>query len=241
MKPFTFDYYKVLLESFIENKYEFIFFDEINKIKDPKRKIVLLRHDIDFDPTKALELSMIENIYGIHSTFFFMLNSNFYNIHNIKILDAINKIIENGHKIGVHFDEASYKESIGSKSLVKFIRKEINYFEELLKIKIKIISFHRPASSILLNEINIPIKHTYEKFYTKDIKYLSDSRKEMPEGDIIKLINNSAHSKIQLLIHPIWWNETYSSPTKDYMRFIEKKNMELKSEISDNSNIYNYK
>ena len=187
MKPFTFDYYRILLESFLKNGYEFVFFDEINKIKDSKKKIVLLRHDIDFDPSKALELSTIENFYGIHSTYFFMLNSNFYNIHNIKTLDVINKLIENGNKIGVHFDEASYKENVRSKSLVNFIKKEIEYFEEMLKTEVKIISFHRPASNILLNEIKIPIKHTYEKFYTKDVKYLSDSRKEMPEGDIIKL------------------------------------------------------
>ena len=240
MKPFTIDYYKILLQSFLDNGYEFIFFDEIDKIKNAESKIVLLRHDIDFDPSKALELSSIENHFGINSTYFFMLNSNFYNIHNIKTLDTINELINNGHRIGVHFDEASYKESVKSKSLSKFIIKEINFFEELLKTKTKIISFHRPASNILLNEINIPIKHTYEEFYTKDIKYLSDSRKEMPEGDFIEMINGSSFNKIQLLIHPIWWNKKYCSPEKDYMRFIKKKNIEIRLEISDNSNIYDY-
>ena len=82
MKPFTFDYYKILLRSFLNNGYEFVFFDEIDKIKNPESKIVLLRHDIDFDPSKSLELSSLENDLGINSTYFFMLNSNFYNIHN---------------------------------------------------------------------------------------------------------------------------------------------------------------
>ena len=61
----------------------------------------------------------------------------------------------------------------------------------------------------------------------------------MPEGDFLKIINSSSFSKIQLLIHPIWWNNKYCSPEEDYMRFIKKKNIELKLEISDNSNIYN--
>ena len=62
----------------------------------------------------------------------------------------------------------------------------------------------------------------------------------MPEGDIIKLIKKSNFKKIQLLIHPIWWNKKYNLPKEDYLKFIDKKNIELKSEISDNSNIYNF-
>jgi peptidoglycan/xylan/chitin deacetylase (PgdA/CDA1 family) len=239
MDKFTIKYYEKMLESFKQNNYKFIFFDDIKSIKNPNKKIVLLRHDIDFNPYKVKEICEIEKKHNVKSTYFFLLNSKFYNLHNIQIYNIIKQIVNEGNEIGVHFDESSYTYS-NNKEISRFITKEIKFFEGLFRKKIKIISFHRPTNNVLLNKINIPIAHTYQEIYAKQIKYLSDSKKQMPEGDFIEIINSGKYKKIQLLIHPFWWNETYTDTKEDYEKYIKFKNREIRKAISDNSKIFNY-
>ena len=241
MKAFTYEYYRNLLDELKTQEYEFIFFDDLISVEDPNKKVVLLRHDIDFDPEKALKLAEIEKENNVSSTFFFLLNSVFYNVHSVKILSIINKIIAYGHSIGVHFDTSSYEFIDKSFNLQKFIKKEIDSFEKLFKYKISTISFHRPTTNILLNNISIPFRHTYEEIYTKKVKYLSDSKKQMSEGDILQIIRNSKYKKMQLLIHPIWWSEKSVSSDSDYNLFVKRKIIELEQAIVDNSKIYKLK
>jgi hypothetical protein len=228
-----------MLKTIKDNNYKFIFFNDLKSINDPNLKIVLLRHDIDFDPFKAQKMCNLETKYNVFSTYFFLLNSDFYNIHNIRVYQLIKYILKNGNDLGVHFNESNYRYN-HNKELSNFINKEIKFFEELFEKKIKIISFHRPTNNVLLNKIDIPIEHTYNKLYAKNIKYLSDSKKNMREGDFIDIINSNKYKKIQLLIHPFWWGLENNDPLSDYKNFIDKKIYELKKEISNNSLIYNF-
>jgi hypothetical protein len=60
------------------------------------------------------------------------------------------------------------------------------------------------------------------------------------EGDLIELITSGKYAKIQLLIHPLWWNETSTAAAEDYNQYISFKNKQLKMEIANNSKIYHY-
>lgn len=239
MERFTFDYYEKLLETLKDNDYDFVFFDDSEKIKKKGKKIVLLRHDIDFDVNQAEKISEIEKKHDIKSTYFFLLNSKSYNIHNSETYEIIKKILNEGHEIGIHFDEASYDYSTNSE-LKNFVEKEIGFFESLFNKEIKIISFHRPTDNILLDKIDIPIAHTYEDRYAKDVKYLSDSKKQFREGNLIDIINSNKYDKLQILLHPIWWNKENRVAQKDYESFIDQKIVELKKEIDKNSSIFQY-
>ena len=239
MDQFTYEYYEELLKALIDNDYQFIFFNDFEEINEKDKKIILLRHDVDFDPFKAKNICKIEKKYNVQSTYFFMLNSKFYNIHNIEIYNILKEIIEEKNHVGIHFDEASYTYS-NSDELTNFIKKEIGFFEELLNQKIKIISFHRPTDNVLLNKIKIPIFHTYQEIYAKKTKYLSDSKKMMKEGDFIDIINSGKYDKIQILIHPFWWNNKRTDPQSDYNEYVKMKTYELKKEISNNSKIYRF-
>ena len=73
-----------------------------------------------------------------------------------------------------------------------------------------------------------------------EIKYLSDSKKLMHEGDFIDIINSGKYPKIQLLIHPFWWNDTYTETKQDYESYIKFKDCEIKKAISDNSKIFDF-
>ncbi len=220
------------------NNYNFIFFDEIDQYK--KSKFVLLRHDVDFDLDKAVRMAKFEHELGVKSTFFFLLNSDFYNIHHYNNAEKILSILELGNKISIHFDVGNYPKAKGQKILAH-LSKEISFFQDLFKTKINIISFHRPDTNVLMEKIKINIDHTYMAKYSKKIKYLSDSMKKMPEGDLIDLISKKNYNKIQLLIHPFWWNNRNTNPQSDYENFIEYKLQSIKDEISNNSKIYKKK
>ncbi len=59
-----------------------------DKLYSSGKRYLILRHDVDFSVDRALELAKIENNYGISSTYFFLLHSDFYNIFE---KDSFNK------------------------------------------------------------------------------------------------------------------------------------------------------
>jgi len=232
---FTYNYYRDLLTTLKTNNYNFIFFEEINKYQNSK--YILLRHDVDFDIDKSIKIANIENEFGVKSTYFFLLNSDFYNIHHINNTKKILSILSMGNRISIHFDIGNYPNS-DNKILLKHISKEISFFKDLFDVDINIISFHRPDKNVLTEKINLNIDHTYMSKYSKLIKYLSDSMKQMPEGDFIEIISLKAYNQIQLLIHPIWWNDNVTSAQCDYKNFINNKINNIRYEISRNSSIF---
>ena len=102
---FNLEGYTALLKFIKKSKLKFSFFsDNLNS----GRKIIL-RHDIDFCPIRALHIAKLENKLSISSTYFFLINTEFYNLQfddNKKILI---EILSLGHQIGLHFD-ASFTE-----------------------------------------------------------------------------------------------------------------------------------
>lgn len=69
---FTFDWYDKLIETLAIERYTFADFDE-----DLGDGSVLLRHDVDWSPRKAVRLAEIEADHGATSTYFFLVSSPF--------------------------------------------------------------------------------------------------------------------------------------------------------------------
>ena len=97
--------------------------------------------------------------------------------------------------------------------------------ENNFDIKINAVSFHQPSQKIIDNEIKIKQINTYDKEFFKDIKYLSDSNMIFKEV-LIDIIKSQEFSKIQLLVHPIWWVADGETTEQKWINSI-KKNFEL--------------
>ena len=82
---FTYGAYKDMLIKLREQGYVFSDYSSWKEIK----KAVILRHDVDFDIPAAVRMAEIEHSMGISSTYFFLLSSDFYNIHSFKDLLTI--------------------------------------------------------------------------------------------------------------------------------------------------------
>ena len=164
-----------------------------------------MRHDVDFCPIRALQIAELEKKMKVKSTFFFLVNTSFYNIHSLENNKAILKILNLGHEIGLHFDASLFS---NNKSINYECKKEIRILEKVIRKKIYIVSFHRPAKSLLSYEKKIAnTEHTYMAKYFKKIDYCSDSQGIWKYNTPLSIIKKKSSNDftLHLLTHPIWW------------------------------------
>jgi len=190
---------------------------------------LLLRHDIDFSIEYAYQLARAENKLKICSTFFFMITSNLYNLlseHNQKL---VNEIADMGHKISIHYDPTAHE------GLEEFAY-EKNIFEKIFKVKVDIVSIHRPGSFLDNNNILISgISQTYQDIYYKKMKYISDSAGRNIFPPISEYLEGPRDLGLHLLIHPIWWIGTGNNPKEKLNDWSNKKFNFISSEIRKNT------
>ena len=201
-KKFNISNYKKLIDYIKEAKLNFKNFkDNLNKGKN-----IIMRHDIDFCPERALDLAIIEKKNLFQQLTFFLINTESYNLNAFSNQIILRKIISMGHEIGLHFDASFYS---AKDDLNHACKKEISILEKIISRKVNIISFHRPSKIMLnMNSKLAGCNHTYMKKFIQDIDYCSDSegrwRFNTPFEIIEKNKNNPVFT-LHLLTHPIWW------------------------------------
>ena len=193
---------------------------------------VLLRHDVDFSISMALNISKIEHSLKVKSTFFFLLSSNFYNLLSKVNVEKIHKIISLGHKVSLHWDPTVHENE-------KTFLTEKQTFEEILGVNVDIVSIHRPKKFLNNNNRDLfGTSHTYQNRFFRDMSYLSDSAGTPVQKKINNYLNNRNQFGLQLLLHPIWWEKKTENPTDTLNNWLLENTDFLKSEISLNCKTY---
>ena len=217
---FSMQSYRNLLTSALDVGYEFISFvkaQNLTKEKpDQNSGTCILRHDIDVNVNFALKMAQLEHDLGISSTYFFMFRSPFYNLSSRYSQDCVEKIIDLGHEIALHYDLGyDALKGYSSSRSIREINCQIAWMEELFFCDVASVSFHQPSQALLKDGINIsPKLNTYEKNLKSKYAYFSDSNRNI---SLLRRYKNKGNLKdkellsvrypedIQLLIHPIWW------------------------------------
>jgi hypothetical protein len=70
-------------------------------------RYIALRHDIDFAPAYALEMAEMEHAAGIASTYFVLVDGQFYNPLTSEVIRQLRRIRSLGHEMGLHFAVSS--------------------------------------------------------------------------------------------------------------------------------------
>src|SRR2546421_5641963 len=70
------------------------------------RRYIALRHDIDFAPSYSLEMAELEHEAGVRSTFFVLVDGQFYNPLQSEVIRQIRRIHSLGHEIGLRVSAA---------------------------------------------------------------------------------------------------------------------------------------
>jgi hypothetical protein len=144
------DYY-TLMEKLSEEKFTVLPLNEMRQHFDPGKVIVGLRHDMDFNVFRGLEMANIEKSYGIRSTYFVLPTAEYYGritntgvIRNTGMDSLYKRINKRGGEIGIHNDLLTVMISYGLDPLI-FNRKDLAFFT---KIGIKIYGTASHGSQI---------------------------------------------------------------------------------------------
>jgi hypothetical protein len=205
----SYGHYKETLNKYLADGYSFIRLDDYFE-KNFDGKSVLMRHDIDKCPNKALDLARIENELGIRSTYFVRVHSNYYNPFGYADYNFIRQIRDLGHDLSLHSEAFDFGR-IFKLDPMELFRKEIEIFITIFDVEVKYYAPHRTHNSSTFEDRvgfydqleRLGYKNVYEILNDKDWKYLSDSSGIWVEGCFCQHVNK--WQRLFLLVHPVWW------------------------------------
>ena len=225
---FTYDGYRQLIDLLKKKGYDFVGYENYQ----PYPRCVILRHDIDNSIEKAIRLAELEFELGVHSTYFLLLTSDFYNVASARSQKGIQRIINLKHDIGLHFDEKRYPNA--PTSIVSHIQKEVSLLESFIEYPVRSVSMHRPSPKTLSANYQIPgIVNSYSKLFFEEFKYLSDSRRRWREP-VMDIVAAATFPRLHILTHAIWYNEKEQSLSKTLWEFITSANGERYQQEKEN-------
>lgn len=217
---FTYQGYRKLIDDLRFHGYQFCGFDQNNPFPC---HTVIMRHDIDFSFEKACKLSEIEADAEIPSTWFVLLNTDFYNCCSQKNRDCMKYLLNNGGQIGLHFDESQYQAELQplrslskdeyQNKLVALAESEAEILRQIIQAPVNSISYHCPDHETLASDIKFPsMVNAYSQKFFKQFKYVSDSSMNWRE-DIDSIVAEERFPCLQILTHAFWYSERYKDMT----------------------------
>ncbi len=204
-------------------------YDYIGPLKDlktskKKDRFIVLRHDVDISLEHALKIAKLEYDSELHSTFFVLLHSPFYNTLTKKSVSIISAILSMGHEIGLHYDTDFLPKSL--KNARQQIKNEARILEDIIGQKIVSVTQHNPTTTTKLDSRLVGgFLDAMHNPLTKNAVYISDSVQNWRKGCMCNHVGKIP--KLQVLTHPIWWQEIPS----DLHVILENMKKDCKIEI----------
>lgn len=222
--------YKKLLNEIKDCGYQWKFFSDSPK----SRKNIYLRHDIDIDIDGAIKLGKVEEECGFRSTWFFMPNNELYNPLSRRGLSILRALVDQGHEVGLHIDPGGLA---SLDELTSYVESMFNFLSNELPIT-RVFSWHRPTSfGIEMNGQVERFVNAYDDQFFRNIRYFSDSnRREFATDEFYSAVRRK--ESMQLLTHPIWWNERELDPEKVKEQLGDSAMKQLNRALNDNITLY---
>jgi hypothetical protein len=175
---FDLEHYAEILEAGKAGGYRFAFFADA-----PERGDIYLRHDIDLSLDAALRMAELEAEHDVSATYLLMTKSVFYNLASSEGVDAISRLRELGHAVGLH---AVYPDV------------------ELDDRFDPVVSWHNPDPE----KMSVPIPgalNVYAEPYFDRPSYRSDSNQHWRSGCPHEELRGGGFPWLQILVHPEIW------------------------------------
>ena len=223
MRDFELEKYGKLCETIVQENYKILTFKDYIS-EEPKDKFVILRHDVDSKPYRALRMARLENKLNIKSSYYFRYNKSVFDPKIIKEIDEL------GHEIGYHYEVLSKTKGDFPRALELFLE-ELSEFRKICEIK-TICMHGSPLSKYDNREMwkifdfkLYGIKGEAYLSAGKDLDYFSDtgwnwnSKHKLRDyisgnknnllidstDDLLDLVKNKSSGRIYLLAHPGNW------------------------------------
>jgi hypothetical protein len=185
------------------------------QIPDDEGSYLILRHDIDINPTAALKMAKAEHNLGIKATYFILLSSENYNSFDGRNIAIIKQISKLGHEIGLHYDINKYEAY--SKDYVSALKAELQALESIVGKPVRCISSHAPKNPygfIELKDLKNADDHELSDIYVHDSQRIWTIKS-------LQYLLNSPPKRVQLLIHPILWGKYTKRQTRLNLLFVD--------------------
>lgn len=216
--------YKELIKASVDQGYKIVpvieWYREFDSLQS--QKVIILRHDVDFDPKTAMALGYIENQLNCRSTYYFRWSTaDSLQVNYLKSL---------GHEIGLHYETlATYctKKNITDKNSVtievldkcrELLKEEIRLFESKYgdiysicshgTVRNRLIGL---SNSVLISkqrpaDFNIDIDANSPEI-TKPVSIMiSDSGNKWDPISYEEALQQN-NQIMYILIHPDWWGD----------------------------------
>ncbi|MCD6599819.1 MAG: hypothetical protein J7L19_04550 [Dehalococcoidia bacterium] len=230
---FTLDKYRSLCYAALNSQYSFLTVGAYLTTRKLIEKCIILRHDVDRKPQRALRMARVEREFGIKSTYYFRFNRKVFRT------DLIKEIASMGHEIGYHYETLDKAKGDYARAIQIFGRE----LEEFRKIAdVKTICMHGNPLTKWDNR-DLWTKYDFKEFGLigeaylsfRDVPYLSDTgrtwsdqhkiKDHLPQttsnhsksdgspmvtstDDIIELIKKEQLRHAYLLVHPERWSNS---------------------------------
>lgn len=220
---FTINNYRELLLLAAKN-YSFRFFNQPYEAKS-----ILLRHDLEFSVTIALQMAQIEAEMGIKATYFIQLHSEFYNTLEKANIMSIQEIKNLGHQIGLHFDSHFWGIETEDK-LEKYIEIDKNILQSYSDCKIRAFSFHNNTDFTLSCRKNqyCELLNVYSDYYRNNYAYNADSLGYWRYERLEDRLTEAKENAIQVLIHDGMWQDEVLPPRRRIYKVIDDHAAQMK-------------
>lgn len=216
---FTLKNYKNLIELGLKQCFEFISYTDTFQ---ERRKDILWRHDVEFEPDIALKMAEIEASLGVKTTYFFQIHSMYYNIFDPHYTDVFNKIHAMGHYVGLHFDSHYYGIE-NENQLSCFIKLDKDYMEKVLRVNIEAFSFHNttPFTQSCLENKYAGLINVYSSYFKEKYNYCSDSLGYWRFDVLDELLRDPSVEHLHVLVHDANWSDEVLSPRQRVSKAIQ--------------------
>ena len=138
LTDFTLYQYRHLLESLLQQGYQFLTFEQYCEQKSsPHRpiasspdspKYILLRHDVDLKAANSLATAQIEHELGIRATYYFRV------VPQSNQPDIIRAIAALDHEIGYHYEDMALMQGDTEKAYAHF-QQQLTYFRQFYPVR----------------------------------------------------------------------------------------------------------
>ena len=235
---YTHDSYREILGCALEHGWQFIPFSEA-KVPAAGKRRCLLRHDCDNDLEASLEMARIEASLGIKATYFVMLRSALYNLLSPVNHARVAGILEQGHWIGLHFDEFPHRNK-SAEDLRNLVNTEREFLEAEFGRRVDVVSFHQPSQRVLDQQVTIDCINTYDRSLFRSIRYQSDSNlRLLQDGSPTALFADPDLDTLQLLIHPEWWTRADVPLEEKWQGMLARAADDSEQSLWDREDAYN--
>lgn len=188
-------------------------------LNDQPDRYVVLRHDVDFTIERAYRLAKIEHDEGVQSSYFIMVDSEFYNAFSPRHTALLREMAAMGHHVGLHYQSPEGEH--GDEAILNDIQYKLQLLSGITGRPADRFSYHRPSRADLTRALDADIVNAYAPaFFTYyageapagplNVKYISDS---MGQWNFTQPFTRpdeaffAAHERVQILAHPCWWTQ----------------------------------